>query len=1110
MTTPPRASTTDREGFRWLHLSDIHVGLGQQAQLWPRFGNLLMEDLDRLMGKTGGVDLVIFSGDLVQKGDRAEFIRFNEIIGEIIDRVARSSGTKPMLVTTPGNHDLSRPAPLDSNTFALKNFWQHDDLRDAFWEDSGVAYRSFIGEVFHNYTSWLESAVKTGLHLRPAATGLLPGDASYVVRTASGRLGIASLNSTWLQLGAGSYKGELHVDCRQLHAVTNARPDDWARDNDVSLLVTHHPSDWLRSGGLSSWNNDINPPGRFDLHLFGHMHEPETLTTSHGGGFPRLEVQAASLFGLETFGDGQHTRIQGYALSRITHGGKTRVLTGWPRRLSPMTGGKMKLVPDTNLDIDEETSSYSVSYNVSRFGDTNNLVSASLLKIQSSPVSLVPTSVFDLSSIRHPSGDEKAHQKVRRVEQNACIVSLLKDHAVWVASDWGMGEEGFISALRIPLNVPSENIFGIPFNGYTTREALFDRLQARFCATFQQICEAVVDAGPSIFVFDDVDVPLSISNESAIVADIESLATTVAEFGSNTFVVIKTRRLPRFSTLHITELKPLDEADVAIYARESRLGNDRFAKPDAASTLLRHSDGVPARLDAVLRDLEIISLEDLLSADLDVGRSEGSATSAPPALISTIQDLRGSDDRGDQRAYNLLLALAALPQGEQLPRLKRFLGPHQFGPDHARKLLERSLITTIQLATLDGMSNAADRRALVVPRPVRDYVRETTNAETARSVDNKALSLYFGDEWSKGDIRNSPTGRRVRAALCDGYEIQNAGTLILRTMRRAIDASSKLDIGSSLRLALAFADALMTGDHFRSATGLCDDLLRLLHDTGGFDKQIAVLRCQHARSLRMTGRVQEASTVFRSLDHSVLNKADQQHATLGLALCLQGLHDPAAAVEEARKTIEIDEHSNMALQAQTIIADLLDDETEREAELRRLLEVAQHKERTTLVNNILILQARDQSRRGLSAHDTLKHVVRNARSRDDFYNFARAMVDLAAQTSPARLTIEERGRLIEAYHFLYNERLYDLFDRCHEALWELFEVQGDRANLLNLFRHSSFIWRLNGRDRLETKYLAKLVKSVEKLVATGLAQAGRDGAYFVVRVSVVLGGFPDH
>lgn len=1091
--------------FTWLHLSDLHAGLPSQDRLLPRYKANLANDLGWLAQKIGRpFDVVIFSGDLVQQGRAEEFARLEDVLDRVLTAIEKNQA-RPKIITAPGNHDLLRPQTLHPMALALKQYWSNPELQEAICSGQG-GYADFIAEVFRNYTEWRKRAIDSGYHAAPQAEGFLPGDAAYTVINESGRLGIAALNSAWLQTSGSDYFGHLHVDVNQLLRITDGDPDEWAKSHDSSLLVTHHPVNWLKHAGLAAWHNEIDPPSRFDAHLFGHMHVPDTITKAHGGSPPRRAIQAASLFGLEKYGD-EFERIQGYSACRIERNGVDRTLTCWPRLLVRMTGGSEKFAPDHSQNLDEDSSCFSIPYKA-----INGQLLAEKTVGETSEVEgrdISPSTIVDLHQLQVGVGEDRAHLRVRRVEQEKLFHALKRDRIGWVSGDWGMGIAGFVSSIRSKFEISQDNLLKFDFSEFQDRESFFSAVQLRVGATFQQICDAISNAGPTILLFDDVNLSAS-SDQAEVLRDIEGLAEVLAEFASNVFIVITSRRPPRLQKYGLVELRPFDEADLATYVRESSLGDERYSKPEAASKIFRHTDGIPSRIDAALKDLEIISLEDLVSSNSDLSLAVADISSAPVALVSALDEIKNSDDRAQKRSYELLLALAALPQGEQLVRIKRFLGPHQFGPNHARVLLERSLIDTVALPASERVASESTAKALVVPKLVRELVRESTEESVSRDVDRRALGLYFGENWSSGDISGSPTGRRVKEALCDGYEIHNASTIIVRCLSRALLEGDRTEVLQLLRLGISLAQILLVGDHYRSSSSLCEDLLAAIQDGSGWERETGLLNYINARSLRMLGRHAEAKQGFESIDLKLFSKSQRQHVELCLALVLQRLGDDKAAKAAATRAIEINKKSADALHAETILAGYNDDCHARASEYKRLLKIAERRGIDVIANNLRIEMADDDSSDDEESSDLLRDVISGAKSgKDDHYNRVRAIVNLASLSGGLdRFGNLERNLLIDAYHFLYSERMFDLFDRCHAALWDLFERDGDRANLLRLFRHSSFIWRLSGREEKESFYLKRISNNVGDIVAIGVALADRDGAYLAVRLLVVLGQAP--
>src|SRR3954451_13630451 len=115
--------------FSWLHLTDLHLGLSLQHWLWPNVRQLFLEDLERVHHFSGPWDFLLFSGDLVQSGEDKQFQKLTEVLAELWDHFEQL-GSSPILLATPGNHDLLRPDPLLPEVVALQNWHEMPKLRD--------------------------------------------------------------------------------------------------------------------------------------------------------------------------------------------------------------------------------------------------------------------------------------------------------------------------------------------------------------------------------------------------------------------------------------------------------------------------------------------------------------------------------------------------------------------------------------------------------------------------------------------------------------------------------------------------------------------------------------------------------------------------------------------------------------------------------------------------------------------------------------------------------------------------------------------------------------------------------------------------------------------
>ncbi|KYF91460.1 hypothetical protein BE17_37215 [Sorangium cellulosum] len=343
--------------FRWLHLTDLHQGMSAQQWLLPHVVDDFYRDLASLHRRCGPWDLVLFTGDLTQHGSAEQFQRLDKTLGELRDKLAEL-GSYPVLLTVPGNHDLTRPRDPDDPSVAPLLHWPAAPyIHDSFWTKPDSAYRSTVRMAFAEYTDWCSRAGHGFKRAEEVRYGMLPGDFSAIIEKGGHRLGVLGLNTAFLHLADVS-PGHLALHTTQFHAACDGDGVAWVKRCDAALLLTHHPPDWLDPRSRDEHLFDkIAPPGRFAAHLFGHMHEGAGTSIGHGGAAPRRFWQGMSLFGLEAWGDGSRAelrRAHGYSAGQLELGRDTGMLRLWPRKAVRTQSMTWRIHGDTSFELDED------------------------------------------------------------------------------------------------------------------------------------------------------------------------------------------------------------------------------------------------------------------------------------------------------------------------------------------------------------------------------------------------------------------------------------------------------------------------------------------------------------------------------------------------------------------------------------------------------------------------------------------------------------------------------------------------------------------------------------------------------------------------------------
>lgn len=257
---PPQLPQMQRPELNILHLSDLHYVRGAYDQ--SRVIDALLKDLVKTCRGASKPDLVIFSGDIAKAGDVSDiyYASFDELLTKIVGAVGC---TEQRIFLCPGNHDAQRAvieSELTVQNALLMDLTGRDVLNERYLsgEIGAFAKQKFerfreLNEFFGNQTPALDDGI-----VRVDCLPDLPVD-------------VVTVNSAWLT-SAGIKGLPKDRDRLLVPEAAMAAARKLLRHDTLHILVTHHPNDWLAESCRVDFENTID--GYFDLHLFGHMHDP--------------------------------------------------------------------------------------------------------------------------------------------------------------------------------------------------------------------------------------------------------------------------------------------------------------------------------------------------------------------------------------------------------------------------------------------------------------------------------------------------------------------------------------------------------------------------------------------------------------------------------------------------------------------------------------------------------------------------------------------------------------------------------------------------------------------------------------------------------------------
>lgn len=282
--------------FSILHLSDLHFGGNDQADLWAE---QLISDLTGEL-HCEKLDALVVSGDVSNKADPAEFAAGRRFL----DTVSKAMNVEPSgLVVVPGNHDLSWKDGKKAYELKEREDLEDGELREGFYFDRGDEIVSILADEeqyktrFRDFGEFHKAATKTAYQLeyaRQAPIAILPG----------AKLVIAGFNSAWqIDHHFRGTEGRASINPHAVSHVLNVLRERKETRGFLKIAVWHHPVE-------SPFEDRITDHGflerlvqaGFCVGLHGHLHKSVSspFVYEHGPDGRKMHIIGAGTFGAPT------------------------------------------------------------------------------------------------------------------------------------------------------------------------------------------------------------------------------------------------------------------------------------------------------------------------------------------------------------------------------------------------------------------------------------------------------------------------------------------------------------------------------------------------------------------------------------------------------------------------------------------------------------------------------------------------------------------------------------------------------------------------------------------------------------------------------------------
>ncbi|MBF8661566.1 SIR2 family protein [Pseudomonas putida] len=646
--------------------------------------------------------------------------------------------------------------------------------------------------------------------------------------------------------------------------------------------------------------------------------------------------------------------------------------------------------------------------------------------------------------------------------ENYQAEQLLKNHRrLWLAADWGMGEEEFVAALIQRASTKPPKVYAVNIGNFIDKSSFTSQIEELIGDSFASFCSSLALVEHPYLILKDAPFDSS-ADKGKLHSELRGITDILTSYCPSLKIIVISRTLPDWRH-EAVELTSLDGADTRAYIElhplyQGGLGNDDFTQ------LHEHTTGVPQLIKEALGKLVVASLEDVIS------ERSGSRVNLAGRFSDSIKALATSQEIEKRYAFSLLKSLSVFPYGEYLENIKRVDRIKKYTIAHVVILQREGFIYVEDQDKLGHTGTRGSKKRLIVTRAVRQWLIQETKPKEVAKINNQAYKLYFGDDW---EVQKPSFHLIFKASDITekSSEINNAKYFIVEIVAEGAKNPRWRTVG--IDLASQFCATVSKKSYYKVVQDLYISLKPMLDDN---EKKhlywYFIYQC--AQSLRMfdskAAKDEALQMLLDCLEHLKEPKLEGS-IKLHIAMIYSARKDHKNALEYATQAEKLTKGS-IAMQAAHIALKNSNLAT-KEAEISKIQAKAKTKA-STLYSNIALDRAEELAEDQAKV-DALKAIVDYCHEHKDLYNHIRATLAHADTLLQVKGSLESKeiSALISIYHHLHHDNLSNLHEKCHRVLWGAFERNNDFINLLQLFKYSSLYWRLRDNQKPELDALEK-------------------------------------